>query len=120
MSLVGWLQIGLLVLFVFALIRPLGLFMARVFKGDRTFLSPVLGPVERVFHAASGIDPKSEQGWLAYTLSMLAFSMAGFSMTTGFSAPASTGSSTRPGHSYTSPEKVPVWVQDFRSGEVKN
>ena len=52
--------------------------MARVFSGERTFLSPVLGPVERGFYAAAGVDPKAEQGWLAYTLSMLAFSMAGF------------------------------------------
>jgi K+-transporting ATPase ATPase A chain len=78
MSVVGWLQIGLLFLFVFVLIKPLGLFMARVFTGERTFLSPVLSPAERVFYWAGGIDPKAEQGWLTYALSMLAFSMAGF------------------------------------------
>ena len=52
--------------------------MARVFSGERTFLSPVLSPVERVCYVIGGIDPKTEQGWLAYALSMLAFSMAGF------------------------------------------
>ncbi len=78
MSVVGWLQIGLLFLFVFVLIKPLGLFMARVFTGEHTFLSPVLSPAERLFYWAGGIDPKAEQGWLTYALSMLAFSMAGF------------------------------------------
>jgi K+-transporting ATPase ATPase A chain len=78
MTFIGWLQIGLLFAVVAALVKPLGLFMARVFSGERTFLSPVLGPVERGFYAAAGVDQKSEQGWLAYTLSMLAFSMAGF------------------------------------------
>jgi K+-transporting ATPase ATPase A chain len=78
MTLIGWLQIGLLFAVVAALVKPLGLFMARVFSGERTFLSPVLGPVERGFYAAAGVDQKTEQGWLAYTLSMLAFSMVGF------------------------------------------
>ncbi len=78
MTFAGWLQIGLLFLIVLALVKPLGLYMARVFSGERTFLSPVLAPVERGFYAASGIDPRQEQGWLAYTFAMLAFSMAGF------------------------------------------
>ncbi|CAM5463192.1 potassium-transporting ATPase subunit KdpA [Mycolicibacterium aubagnense] len=77
MSLIGWLQIGLLFLLTFLLIKPLGLFMAKVFSNERTFLSPVLGPVERGFYALAGVDPKKEQGWLAYTFSMIAFSIAG-------------------------------------------
>ena len=78
MTLVGWLQIGLLFLVVGLLVKPLGLYMARVFSGERTLFAPVLGPLERGFYAAAGVDAKSEQGWLAYALSMLAFSMAGF------------------------------------------
>lgn len=78
MTLIGWLQIGLLFLIVAILVKPLGLFMARVFAGERTFLSPVLGPIERGFYAAAGIDARAEQGWFTYALSMLAFSMAGF------------------------------------------
>ncbi|HEV2502492.1 MAG TPA: potassium-transporting ATPase subunit KdpA [Mesorhizobium sp.] len=77
MSLIGWLQIGLLFLVTFLLIKPLGLFMAKVFSNERTFLSPVLGPVERGFYAMAGVDPKKEQGWLAYAFSMIAFSIAG-------------------------------------------
>lgn len=77
MSLIGWLQIGLLFLVTFLLIKPLGLFMAKVFSNERTFLSPVVGPVERGFYALAGVDPKKEQGWLAYAFSMIAFSIAG-------------------------------------------
>ena len=78
MTLIGWLQIGLLFLVVGLLVKPLGLYMARVFSGERTPLAPVLGPLERGFYAAAGVDQTSEQGWRTYALSMLAFSMAGF------------------------------------------
>jgi K+-transporting ATPase ATPase A chain len=78
MSLIGWLQIGLLFLALLIAVKPLGLYMAKVFSGERTFLSPVLAPVERGFYAIAGVDPKKEQGWLAYTFAMLSFSAAGF------------------------------------------
>lgn len=78
MTLVGWLQISLLFLAVIIVIKPLGLYMARVFSGERTFLSPVLGRVERDLYRVSGINPEKEQSWLGYTLAMLAFSLAGF------------------------------------------
>jgi K+-transporting ATPase ATPase A chain len=52
--------------------------MARVFGGERTLLSPLLRPLERSFYALAGLDARKEQGWLAYTLSVLAFSAAGF------------------------------------------
>lgn len=78
MTTVGWLQISLLFLAVLLVIKPLGLYMARVFSGERTFLSPVLGRVERDLYRVSGINPEKEQSWLGYTLAMLAFSLAGF------------------------------------------
>ena len=78
MTLVGWLQIGLMFVAVLLIVKPLGIYMARVFEGQRTFLSPVLAPVESVFYASSGVDPKREQGWLAYTTAMLMFSIGGF------------------------------------------
>jgi K+-transporting ATPase ATPase A chain len=78
MTTVGWLQISLLFLAVLFVIKPLGLYMARVFSGERTVLSPVLGPIEGGFYRMSGVDPNKEQGWLGYTLAMLAFSLAGF------------------------------------------
>ena len=78
MSLNGWLQIGLLFAVLLVSLKPLASYMTRVFSGERTFLSPVLGPVEHVFYKAAGVDPAREQGWLAYTLAMLIFSAAGF------------------------------------------
>jgi len=78
MTLIGWLQIVLMFVTVLLIVKPLGIYMARVFEGKPTFLSPVLASVERLFYASSGIDPKREQGWLAYTTSMLMFSIAGF------------------------------------------
>ena len=80
MTLVGWLQIGLMVTAVALVVKPLGLYMAHVFNGERTWLTPVLGPVERLFYAMSGVDRDREQGWLGYTLAMLAFSVAAFVM----------------------------------------
>ena len=78
MTLNGWLQIALLFALVLLAVRPLGLYMARVFQGESVFLQPVLGPLERVFHRLSGVDPAREQGWLAYSLAMLVFSALGF------------------------------------------
>jgi K+-transporting ATPase ATPase A chain len=52
--------------------------MARLFEGERTFLSPVLGPVERGIYRLSGVDEKSEQSWVVYTVAMLLFSIVGF------------------------------------------
>ncbi|GLK86285.1 potassium-transporting ATPase subunit KdpA [Ancylobacter defluvii] len=78
MTLVGWAQIAALFLAVLVTVKPLGLYMARVFSGERTMLSPVLAPVEKGFYRLAGIDESREQGWLAYTLAMLAFSVVGF------------------------------------------
>lgn len=78
MTLAGWLQILLVLAAVLAAAWPLGLFMARVFAGKTTFLTPVLGPLERQVYAVAGVDRAKEQTWLQYTLAMLAFSAAGF------------------------------------------
>ncbi|WP_439544458.1 potassium-transporting ATPase subunit KdpA [Hyphomicrobium sp.] len=78
MTFVGWLQIALVLGAVLVAAWPLGLFMARVFAGERTLLSPVLAPVERKLYAAAGVDPRVEQTWLAYGMGMLAFNAAGF------------------------------------------
>ncbi len=63
---------------VLACAWPLGLYMARVFQAEKTFLTPVLLPVERAFYNAAGIRLEKEQSWLAYTLAMLAFNALGF------------------------------------------
>ena len=78
MTIPGWLQISLLFLAVLLVVKPLGLYMAKVFSGERTFLSPVLSPIERGIYRAAGTSLDKEQNWLAYTLSMLAFSLVSF------------------------------------------
>jgi K+-transporting ATPase ATPase A chain len=78
MTVAGWLEIGLIFALVALTARPLGLYMARVFEGERTLLTPLFGPIERVFYASAGVTPEREQNWLSYTFAMLAFSAAGF------------------------------------------
>src|SRR4029079_18362326 len=77
MTLIGWIQIILFCAIVVALVRPLGWYMTRVFNGERTFLSPVLRPVERALYAAGGLDERQEQHWLTYTIAMLIFHVGG-------------------------------------------
>jgi K+-transporting ATPase ATPase A chain len=74
----GWLQIALYCAVIILLVKPFGGYMTRVFTGERTFLSPVLGPVERVFYSLCGVDEKREQSWVGYAVAMLMFSLAGF------------------------------------------
>lgn len=74
----GWFQIVLFCLVVAALARPLGGYMTRVFSGERTLLSPVLGPVERGMYRIAGVDPAREQDWLAYAVCVLLFHAGGF------------------------------------------
>ncbi|VUD69784.1 potassium-transporting ATPase subunit KdpA [Methylobacterium symbioticum] len=78
MTLDGWIQIALFCAVVLALVKPLGLYMTRVFTGVPTPLSPVLGPVERGLYRLAGIDADHEQSWLGYGLAMLAFHALGF------------------------------------------
>jgi K+-transporting ATPase ATPase A chain len=78
MTLNGWLQIILFCAVVVALVKPLGWYMARVFNGERTFLSPVLRPIEVGLYRLGGVDPTREQHWLTYTVAMLFFNAGGF------------------------------------------
>lgn len=78
MTLVGWLQIAAVLLAVLIAARPLGLYMAKVFQGERTLFSPVLQPVERIFYTAAGVSADKQQTWQSYTLAMLAFNGIGF------------------------------------------
>jgi len=78
MTLNGWLQIALYVGVLLLCVKPLGLYMARVFNGERTFLDPVMRPVERLIYAVNGVDPRQEQHWTTYTAAMLLFSLASF------------------------------------------
>ncbi|RWO79448.1 MAG: potassium-transporting ATPase subunit KdpA [Mesorhizobium sp.] len=74
----GWMQILVYCGIVVLLVKPLGGYMYRVFSGDRTFLSPILGPVERSLYRISGISEREEQHWTTYAAALLFFNLAGF------------------------------------------
>lgn len=74
MTLNGWLQILVLLLFVFLVTKPVGIFMARVFNREKTFLDPVLRPIERLLYRVTGVDESHEMRWTEYAVSMLLFS----------------------------------------------
>ena len=78
MTINGWIQIVLFSAIIVALTKPLGGYLARIFTGERTFLSPMLGWLERGIYRLSGVNPNEEQNWLTYAMAMLAFSAAGF------------------------------------------
>ena len=78
MTLNGWFQIALFSVIVLLLTRPVGGYMTRLFSGERTFLSPLLRPLETGFYRLAGVDEKSEQHWLTYTVAMLVFNLACF------------------------------------------
>ena len=75
MTLNGWLQILLFLAAVAAVTVPLGRFMARVFARERTWLDPVLRPLERLIYRLTGVDETHEMRWTEYGLAMLAFSL---------------------------------------------
>jgi K+-transporting ATPase ATPase A chain len=77
MTTFSWLQIGLYLLVLLLLVKPLGAFMARVYQGEHTFLTPVVGPVERFIYRIAGLHPDEEMGWKAYALALLLFNFAG-------------------------------------------
>src|SRR5665213_2897467 len=76
----GWFQILLLLAAVLAVAKPLGVFMARVFAHEKTFLDPVLRPVERLVYRLTGIDETHEMRWTEYTIAMLLFSGASMAL----------------------------------------
>src|ERR1700747_1012936 len=78
MTVIGWLQIILFCVVIVALVKPLGWYMTRVFNGERTFLSPVLRPVEAAIYWIGGVDERREQHWLTYAVAMLLFHVGGF------------------------------------------
>jgi len=70
----GWFQIGLYVLVLFLITKPIGIFLARVFEREKTFLDPVLRPVERLIYRLCGVDENKEMRWTEYGTTMLVFS----------------------------------------------
>src|SRR6201997_4060657 len=78
MTIVGWLQIALTLALMVVCAIPLSKIIAGAYAGERSFLTPALGPVERGFYRLAGVDPAREQDWFAYTIAMVVFSVAGF------------------------------------------
>src|SRR5262249_23184098 len=75
MTINGWLQILFFFALILAVTKPLGIFMARVFNHERTFLDPVLRPVERLIYRLTGVDEQREMRWTEYAAAMLLFSV---------------------------------------------
>jgi len=71
----GWLQIALFFAALLALVKPVGLYMARVFTDQRVFLTPLVGPVERLAYRALRVRPGEGQDWKAYARSLVVFSL---------------------------------------------
>jgi K+-transporting ATPase ATPase A chain len=78
MSLFGWSQVLFYLAVLLALVKPLGSHMARVYQGDRTFLHPLVNPVERLIYRLGGVTPDSEMDWKEYAWTLLLFNLLGF------------------------------------------
>ena len=78
MTTIGIAQIVIYFLLLLAITKPMGLFMARLFQGERTFLHPVLRPLERIIYRVCGVREETEQRWTQYTASLLSFSIFSF------------------------------------------
>jgi potassium-transporting ATPase potassium-binding subunit len=78
MTVIGWVQILLYCAIIVAITPVLGAYMTHVFNGERTFLSPILRPVEIVIYKIAGVDERREQSWLTYSVGMLLFHFGGF------------------------------------------
>ena len=72
----GWFQIGLFFVLLLAITKPLGVYMARVFSGEKTFMDPLLRPVERLLYRLTGVDEQHEMRWTEYAIAMLLLSGA--------------------------------------------
>ena len=80
MTVIGWVQILVYCAIIVGIVPFLGAYMTRVFNGERTFLSPVVRPVEAALYWAGGVDARREQNWVSYTLAMLLFHVGGFAI----------------------------------------
>lgn len=80
MSLMNWLQIVLYFLVLLLLARPLGAYMAGVYQGEHTLLTPIIKPVENLVYRILGVRPDDEMSWKTYTVAMLLFSLFGFAV----------------------------------------
>jgi K+-transporting ATPase ATPase A chain len=73
----SWLQFPLYIIVLLLLVKPIGLYMARVYQGERSFLTPVLLPIEKFFYRIAGIKPDDEMNWKKYVVAVLLFNFVG-------------------------------------------
>ena len=78
MNIQGWAELVLAIGLAVALAWPIGVHVASVWANEPSWLDPVIGPVERMFYRAAGVDPDRGQHWVGYAMSYLAFNAAGF------------------------------------------
>ncbi len=78
MNIYDWIQVILYIAVLIALVKPLGGYMARVYQGERTFLNPIIGPVERFIYRLAGVKAAEEMDWKRYAKAMLVFNLLGF------------------------------------------
>ena len=83
MSANGWLQFALFSLILLASVRPVGIYLARVLEGERTWLDPVLRPIERLIYRLSGVNAAEEMNWREYAFAVLGFSAVSMLLTYG-------------------------------------
>jgi K+-transporting ATPase ATPase A chain len=83
MSVNGWLQFAIFSAILLASVRPVGAYMARVFEGERTWLDPVLRPIERLIYKLCAVNSEEEMNWREYAYAMLGFAAAGMLLTYG-------------------------------------
>jgi len=83
MTINGWVQIGLFLLLILLVTKPMGIFMARVFSRERTFLDPVMRPIERLIYRLTGVDEEHEMRWTEYAAAMLLFSLVSMAVLYG-------------------------------------
>ena len=81
MSANGWLQFAVFSLILLASVRPVGIYLARVLEGERTWLDPVLRPIERLIYKLSGVNATQEMNWREYAFAMLGFSAVTLAIT---------------------------------------
>src|ERR1035438_10067307 len=83
MSVNGWLQFAVFSLILLASVRPVGIYLARVLEGERTWLTPVFRPIERLLYKLCGINAKKEMNWREYAYALLGFSAITLLLTYG-------------------------------------
>ena len=77
MTTFAWLQLGLYLFVLLLLVKPLGSYMAHVYEGERTFLTPVIRPIERLIYRIVGLRAEEEMDWKTYAVAMLLFNLVG-------------------------------------------